>query len=78
MSNLEDLNLVVSVAIAPGLYTRDELQKAINKADWAMHNFRILKGLSEEEMAALIEEYLTAQPTRYTISEDLTINEEWK
>lgn len=77
MSNLELFSFVIDVVSSPGLAGREDMKGRLVQLGDLLHNFRIFRGLSKEDMDLLVDEYLAGIPVSYYITEDLVIHKVW-
>lgn len=77
MSNLELFSFVIDVVSSPGLAGREDMKGRLVQLGDLLHNFRIFRGLSKEDMDLLVDEYLAGIPISYYMTEDLVIHKVW-
>jgi len=78
MSNLELLSFVIDIVSSPGLAGREEMKWRLVQLGYLLHNFRIFRGLSKEDMDLLVDEYLAGIPISYYMTKDLVIHKNWE
>lgn len=78
MSNLELLSFVIDIVSSPGLAGREDMKGRLVQLGDLLHNFRIFRGLSKEDMSLLVDEYLAGIPISYYMTEDLVVHENWE